>query len=403
MFSKGRSSRSSCATSERSSPWSSNMTAVRSNGRSSVWRSVVEVAASTGGGSAGVGCAACASGEAAASGAFSVSGATSSRSGFSSSSFCTTSCNSRVESWSSWMACCNSGVMTTRWLCRIERRASMAMATSRSPYALEGELLDEIDLSSDRIVGDLAGGSRDENLAVVENVRAVRDGQRLPDVVVGDEDADPAIAQPRDDLLDVGDRDGIDARERLVQQQVLRARHQGARDLQPPPLAARQRVGGVRRQGGEVELGQQVAGPLPALDRVEIQRLQDGQQVLLYRQLSEDRRLLRQVPHAHAAPLVHGQGRDLLSFQKDTSTLGRQQADQHVEGRRLPGSVGAEQSHHLAAVDVQRHVVDHLAVLEPFLQSLRDEALHASAGRQFAHCGAALLAGAAAVFLSSRE
>jgi len=32
-----------------------------------------------------------------------------------------------VESCKSWIACCKSGVMTTRWLCRNERRASMAM------------------------------------------------------------------------------------------------------------------------------------------------------------------------------------------------------------------------------------------------------------------------------------
>ena len=52
MFSKGRSSRSSWETSERSS-WSSNITAVRSKGRSSVCRSLVG-GASTGAGSSGV-------------------------------------------------------------------------------------------------------------------------------------------------------------------------------------------------------------------------------------------------------------------------------------------------------------------------------------------------------------
>src|SRR5438874_4607219 len=292
MFSKGSSSRSSWGTSERSS-WSSNMTAVRSKGRSSVWRSVADVAASTGGGSAGVVGAAGASGEAAeASGAFSVSGATSSRSGFSSSSFCTTSCSSSVESWSSWMACCNSGVMTTRWLCRSERRASMAMATSRSPCALEGEFFAQVDLPGDRIVGDLAGGARHEDLAVVENVRTVRDGQGLPHVVVGDQNADAAVPQAGDDLLDVGDGDGIDAGERLVQQQVLRPRHQRPRDLQPPPLAARQRVGRIRGQRGQIELGQQLARPLPPLGSVQVQRLEDGQQVFFHRQFPEDRRLL---------------------------------------------------------------------------------------------------------------
>jgi hypothetical protein len=39
--------------------------------------------------------------------------------------------------------------------------------------------------------------------------------------VVGDQDADPPLAQSRQDLLDVADGDGIDPRERLVEQQVL--------------------------------------------------------------------------------------------------------------------------------------------------------------------------------------
>ncbi len=43
---------------------------------------------------------------------------TSSRSGFSSSSLRTTCSSSRVESCRSWIACCSSGVMTTRWLIR---------------------------------------------------------------------------------------------------------------------------------------------------------------------------------------------------------------------------------------------------------------------------------------------
>ena len=128
MFSKGSSSRSSWETSERSS-WSSNITALRSKGRSSVCRSLVG-GASTGAGSIGVVAGASGVVDAEASGAASVSGATSSRSGFSSSSFCTTSCSSSVESCRSWIACWSSGVMTTRWLCRSERRASMAMATS---------------------------------------------------------------------------------------------------------------------------------------------------------------------------------------------------------------------------------------------------------------------------------
>ena len=59
---------------------------------------------------------------------------------------------------------------------------------------------------------------------VVHDVGAVGDAQRLADVVVGDEDADAAVPQVKDDLLDVGDGDRIDAGERLVEQDELAAR-----------------------------------------------------------------------------------------------------------------------------------------------------------------------------------
>ncbi len=132
-FSNGRSSRSSCETSERSS-WSSSaadMTAVKSNGSSSVWRSVVGGVSAVIGSTVGAGGVSAVAWPSVVSG---VSGVTSSSIGFSSSSFWTTSWSSRVESCKSWIACWSSGVITTRWLCRSESRASMAIGVSRPRY-----------------------------------------------------------------------------------------------------------------------------------------------------------------------------------------------------------------------------------------------------------------------------
>src|SRR5437660_1712643 len=214
----------------------------------------------------------------------------SSRSGFSSSSFWTTSWSSSVDSCSSWIACCSSGVMTTRWLCRRESLASIAIVFSLAP-GLERELLSQVDLPGYRIRCDLTGGACDENFAVVHDVGPVGDPQCLADVVVGDEDPDTFLTQAADDFLDVADRDGNDARERLVEQQVLGRRDEGARDLEPAPLAARQRVGCVRRQSRQPELGQQLGRPLAPLRRRQVEGLENGQQVLLHRQLPEDRSL----------------------------------------------------------------------------------------------------------------
>src|SRR2546430_2394804 len=124
---------------------------------------------------------------------------------------------------------------------------------------LEGELLAEVDFSGYRIAGDLAARARHENLALVQDVGAIGDRERLTHVVVGDQDADAPVAQAPDDLLDVADGDGVDAGERLVEQQVLRRGHQRAGDLQPAPLAARQGEGRVRGERGQVQLRQQLA------------------------------------------------------------------------------------------------------------------------------------------------
>src|SRR5438445_4832755 len=241
---------------------------------------------------------------------------------------------------------------------------------------LEGELLAEVDFSGYRIAGDLAGRARHENLALVQDVGAIGDRERLTHVVVGDQDADAPVAQAPDDLLDVADGDGVDARERLVEQQVLRRGHQRAGDLQPAPLAARQGEGRVRGERGQVQLRQQLARARATLEHREVERLQIGQQIFLDCQLAEPRRFLRQVAHAHPAALVHRERRDLLPFDEDAPALGGQQPDHHVEGRRLAGAVGAEQTDHLAPLDVERDVVHDLAGLEPFLQALRDEAFH---------------------------
>src|SRR5262249_47660380 len=100
------------------------------------------------------------------------------------------------------MACCSSGVMTTRWLCRRGSRVSMAMMNRRGG-ALEGEPLPEINLTGFCVAGDLRSRPRDEDRPIVHDVGAIRDGECLAHVVVGDEDADAPIAQASDDFLDV--------------------------------------------------------------------------------------------------------------------------------------------------------------------------------------------------------
>ena len=70
-----------------------------------------------------------------------------------------------------------------------------------------------------------------EHLAVVDDVGAVHHAQGLAHAVVGDDHADAALSQMAHGVLDLLHRPGVDAGERLVQQDEPRLGGQRARDL----------------------------------------------------------------------------------------------------------------------------------------------------------------------------
>jgi hypothetical protein len=102
-------------------------------------------------------------------------------------------------------------------------------------------------------------------------------------------------------------------------------------------------------------------------------RLEDGQDVLLHRQLAEDGRLLRQVADAAAGPLVHPQAGDVLAVRGARGRRRRDEADDHVEGRGLAGPVRAEEADHLARADPQVDPVDDRAASVGLGESLGDD------------------------------
>src|SRR6266478_1004010 len=115
------------------------------------------------------------------------------------------------------------------------------------------------------------------------DVGAIHDVERLLDVVVGDQDADAAVAEPGDDRLDVVNGDGVNAGERLVEQQELRLRHEGARDLEPAALAARKLVRLLMAEVLDRELIEQRLEPPPAFLGIDVQRLEDRHDVFFDR------------------------------------------------------------------------------------------------------------------------
>src|SRR6186997_2302172 len=131
----------------------------------------------------------------------------------------------------------------------------------------------------------------------------------------------------------------------------------GASDLDAAPLAAGEHVAVALPHLLEAELlDQPVDAPL-LLGVGEVDGLEDRAQVVLGRELAEDRGLLRQVADAALRALVHRQLGDLLAAERDGPAVRRRKAHHHVERRRLAGAVRSEQADDLAGSHPDRDVV----------------------------------------------
>jgi hypothetical protein len=71
------------------------------------------------------------------------------------------------------------------------------------------EPFSEVDLTRGGIGDDLGRGARDDELAAIDQVSEVGDRERVADVVVGDDDSDPALLEGTDLVLEIGDRDRV--------------------------------------------------------------------------------------------------------------------------------------------------------------------------------------------------
>src|ERR1700731_4294370 len=106
---------------------------------------------------------------------------------------------------------------------------------------LKAEFLAKVKTANIRIVDDFVRTALGQDLPGIDEISAVGQPHRLPHIVVGDQDADAAIGEMAHQILNVADRDRIDAGKGFVEQHVIGARGQRAKDLDAAGLAARQR------------------------------------------------------------------------------------------------------------------------------------------------------------------
>src|SRR6185437_13053598 len=208
----------------------------------------------------------------------------------------------------------------------------------------------------------------------VQDIGAVDDLERLAHVVVGDQHADAAILEMRDEVADVVDGDRIDAGQRLVEEDEMRLRRESAGDLDAAPLAARQRHRRRPAQMGDRELGQErierrLAHLVHGLDDLE-----NGADVVLDGEAAEDRGLLRQVADAETGAPVHRQIGDVVPVEADRADIGGDEPGDDIEAGRLAGAVRTEQPDRLAALHGDADVAQHRTLAKALAEAGGDEA-----------------------------
>src|SRR5262249_37143724 len=130
----------------------------------------------------------------------------------------------------------------------------------RRKRLLQLECLTEINLLDDGVARQGLGRARPQDLTIVNYISAVDDAQSLADVVMGDENADSRRREAPRDRLDVEDRDRVDSRKGLVEQEKRRREHEAARDFDAATLSAGQRVRAVRANSAEAEFLHELVG-----------------------------------------------------------------------------------------------------------------------------------------------
>ena len=136
------------------------------------------------------------------------------------------------------------------------------------------------------------------------------------------------------------------------------------------------------------KIAQQLLQPVAAAVGVVFDHLQHGGDVLFDGQAAKDRHLLRQIADAQTGALIHRQRGHVLTVDIDMPGIGRDQTGDAVKAGGLARAVGPQQRHHLAPLQVHRHVADHRAAAIGFAQVAHRQPVHGDmVGHQFCPAG----------------
>ncbi len=220
-------------------------------------------------------------------------------------------------------------------------------------HFLQTEIFAKIGAARLRVVDEGISGAGKEHLPFLDEIGAVDDGKNLAGVVVGDEDADLLLLEEADEVLDVGDGEGVDVGKGFVEEKERGLRDEGAGDFQTAPLAAGESGGSLVAQMSEMEL-------LEERLKREIfvgKGLENAEDVLLDGKGAENGGLLREIAKAEMRPFVNGKCGDVLPLEEDFTAFRLDKANGDVEGGGLAGAVGAKKADNFARLYVKGEAV----------------------------------------------
>ena len=212
------------------------------------------------------------------------------------------------------------------------------------------------------------------DMPIVENVAALRHGERGSDVLLDDDDRLPLFREAPAYGQEVPHDDRGQTLERLVQQDDLRIADQRASDRQHLLLAA-----GKVRAAAPAALGEPRKHVVDALDGPPIRR-GDGRQLEIFgnAKASEDAPLLGHELHSAPGDLERWLAVNALAVEADRSGPRSDHPHERLERRGLAGAISPQERHHLVLLHAKRHVEEDVGIAVIAVDGINFEEAHAA-------------------------
>jgi hypothetical protein len=246
-----------------------------------------------------------------------------------------------------------------------------------SPFALHPELAAQVHFPHHFISQNYIPVTSGDNGTVGNNKGFGGNFQGVPDIVVGNQDADALFRKTADNLLDLVYRDRINSGKRLVQKQEFRLRSQRPGNLGAPPLPAGKGKPKLGADSADAEFVQQAFQPVFFGGLVYVlAAFQNGPNVLFYREFAKNRGFLGQLCDALPRPAVHGLFGDVNVIHNHHAFSGLVKAHNHVENRGFPRAVWPQKARHLAVVHGKVYPPHHLFTTKAFVQVFYSQSMN---------------------------